>query len=251
MPDSTVTPRLSESANPGSSRPPWVVIVVGGDPQIRRLLRNTLAHHGYRLYEATTGTEGLQETVTHRPDLVILDLGLPDMDGLEVIRRLRAWTETPIVVLSARGREGDTVAALDAGADDYISKPFGVEELLVRMRAVLRRAARLGQPGQAPDGGFAVGELRVDLRHRRVTVGGQEVHLTPIEYRLLTVLVKHPGEVLMQRQLLMDVWGPTHAKQTQYLRVCMRQLRRKLEADPSCPKYLLTEPRIGYRLTGV
>lgn len=248
MPDSTVTPRLSESANPGSPHPPWVAIVVGGDPQIRRLLRNTLAHHGYRLYEATTGTEGLQETETHRPDIVILDFGLPDMDGLEVIRRLRAWTETPIVVLSARGREGDTVAALDAGADDYISKPFGVEELLVRMRAVLRRAARLGQPSQASDAGFAVGELRVDLRHRRVTVGGQEVHLTPIEYRLLTVLVKHPGEVLMQRQLMTEAWGPSHTKRVDNLRVHVAKIRRKLEADPTRPKYLLTEQGVGYRL---
>lgn len=248
MPNPTVTSGLSESTHSGSGRLPWIVIIVEPDPGIRHLLRKTLAHHGYRLYEATTGTEGLQEAVTHRPDIVILDLRLPDMDGLEVIRRLRAWTETPIVVLSGHGREGDTVAALDAGADDYISKPFGVGELLVRMRAVLRRATRPGQPGQAADGRFAVGSLRVDLQHRRVTVGAQEIHLTPIEYRLVSALVKHPGEVLMQPQLLTEVWGPSHSRRPDHLRVHVANIRRKLEADPARPKYLLTEQGVGYRL---
>ncbi len=225
-----------------------VVIIVEDDPQIRRFLRTTLPNHGYRLYEATTGAEGLREAETQKPDIIILDLGLPDLDGLEVIRRLREWTAVPIVVLSARGQEHDKVMALDAGADDYVSKPFGIAELLARMRVALRHAARTAE--RSDEVSITVGELHIDLAHRRVMLAGNEVHLTPIEYRLLAALAKHAGKVLTQRQLLTEVWGPPYADQAHYLRVYMAQLRRKLEADPTRPKYLLTEAGVGYRLAG-
>ncbi len=225
-----------------------VVIVIEDDPQIRRFLRTTLPNHGYRLYEATTGSEGLREAETQKPDIIILDLGLPDLDGLEVIRRLREWTAVPILVLSARGQEHDKVLALDAGADDYVSKPFGIAELLARMRVALRHAARPGdRSDEAP---MAIGEIQIDLVHRRVMLAGSEVHLTPIEYRLLAMLAKHAGKVLTQRQLLTEVWGPPYADQAHYLRVYMAQLRRKLEVDPTQPKYLLTEAGVGYRMAG-
>jgi two-component system KDP operon response regulator KdpE len=186
------------------------------------------------------------EAATRQPDIVILDLGLPDIDGLEVIRRLREWTAVPIIVLSARGQERDKIAALDAGADDYVSKPFGVGELLARMRVVLRHAAR--NSTDAAESTFAVGDLHVDLALRRVTVAGREVHLTPIEYRLLTTLIRYAGKVVTQQQLLKEVWGPQYAEQAHYLRVYVAQLRRKLEADPARPRYVLTEPGVGYRL---
>ena len=225
-----------------------IAILIEDDAQIRRFLRTTLPHHGYKLYEAATGVDGLREAETRQPDIVILDLGLPDLDGLEVIRRLREWSEAPILVLSARGQERDKIVALDAGADDYVSKPFGVGELLARMRVVLRRASRAGSRGQDSDAAFAVGKLEVDLVHRRVMLGGEEVHLTPIEYRLLATLIKYAGKVVTQRQLLTEVWGPPYVEQAHYVRVYMAQLRRKLEADPTRPKYLLTEQGVGYRL---
>ncbi len=225
-----------------------VVIVIEDDPQIRRFLRTTLPNHGYRLYEGAAGAEGLREAETRQPDIIILDLGLPDMDGLEVIRRLREWTPVPIVVLSARGQEHDKVLALDAGADDYVSKPFGIGELLARMRVALRHAARPAE--RSEEAPVVIGDLHIDLGHRRVVVAGGEVHLTPIEYRLLAMLAKHTGKVLTQRQLLTEVWGPPYADQAHYLRVYMAQLRRKLEADPTRPKYLLTEAGVGYRLAG-
>ena len=178
-------------------------------------------------------------------DIVILDLGLPDIDGLDVIRRLREWTVLPIVVLSARGQEQDKIAALDAGADDYVSKPFGVGELLARMRTALRHSTR---QNDAVETAFSLGDLHVDFPKRQVTVLGRQVHLTPIEYRLLTTLIRHAGKVLTHRQLLLDVWGPPYADQAHYLRVYMAQLRRKLEVDPARPRYLLTEPGVGYRL---
>ena len=223
-----------------------VAVVIEDEPPIRRFLRATLAAQHYRVFEAGTGEEGLVEAATRQPDVVIVDLGLPDIDGLEVIRRLREWSAVPIIVLSARGQEQDKIAALDAGADDYLSKPFGVGELLARMRVALRRAARLGQ--EAGESSFTQGDLSVDLARRRVLLRGQEVHLTPIEYRLLTTLVHHAGKVLTHRQLLKEVWGPSHTGETHYLRVFMAQLRRKLEADPARPRYLLTEAGVGYRL---
>jgi two-component system KDP operon response regulator KdpE len=188
----------------------------------------------------------LLEAATRQPDLVILDLGLPDLDGLEVIRRLREWTAVPIIVLSARGAESDKVAALDAGADDYVAKPFAVGELLARARVALRHAARGGREGT--ESTFTLEGLRVDLLRRRVFVDDAEVRLTPIEYRLLTLLARHAGKVLTHRQLLQEVWGPAQVEQTHYLRVYMANLRRKLEADPARPRFLRTEPGVGYRL---
>ena len=227
------------------SRKPTVVLVED-EPEIRRFLRATLTAEGCRLFEAVTGEEGLREAQVRQPDIVVLDLGLPDMDGLEVIRRLRQWTAVPIIVLSARGQERDKIAALDGGADDYVSKPFGVGELLARIRVLLRNAERtvreVGEPA------FAVGDLHVNLAQRRVLVGSEEVHLTPIEYRLLATLVKHSGKVLTHGQVLREVWGPPYADQAHYLHVYMAQLRRKIEADPARPRYLLTETGVGYRL---
>ncbi len=222
------------------------MLVIEDEAAILRFLRATLLAQGYRLVEATTGEEGLRHAATRQPDIVVLDLGLPDLDGLEVIRRLREWSAVPIIVLSARGQEGDKIAALDAGADDYVSKPFGVGELLARMRVALRHAARV--PQDETDSTFTVGALHVDLARRRVAVGGSEVHLTPIEYRLLATLVRHAGKVLTHRQLLKEVWGPPYSEQTHYLRVYMGALRRKLETEPARPRYLLTEPGVGYRL---
>ncbi|HEV3348048.1 MAG TPA: response regulator [Methylomirabilota bacterium] len=229
---------------PGVSPPSPVVVLIEDEPQIRRFLRATLGSSGYRLHEATSGEDGLVEAATRQPDVVILDLGLPDIDGLQVIRRLREWSTVPIIVLSARGQEGDKVAALDAGADDYVSKPFAVGELLARLRVALRHAA-VGESGEPT---FTVAGLRVDQVKRLVQMDGKDVHLTPIEYRLLTTLVRHAGRVVSQRQLLKDVWGPAHTDQAHYLRVYMGTLRRKLEQDPARPRYLLTEPGVGYRL---
>ena len=223
-----------------------VVVLIEDEPEIRRFLRASLTGHGYRLFEATTGAEGLREAESRQPDIVVLDLGLPDIDGLEVIRRLREWTGVPIIVLSARGQEQDKIAALDAGADDYIGKPFGVGELLARLRVSLRHAERTVREAGEPT--FSAGDLEVNLTERRVLVGGKEIHLTPIEYRLLATMVKHAGKVLTHRQLLREVWGPPYADQAHYLHVYMAQLRRKLEIDPTRPRHLLTEPGIGYRL---
>jgi two-component system KDP operon response regulator KdpE len=239
--------RNGGEGSPG--RPPAdgpVVLVIEDEPPIRRFLRPTLASQGYRLVEAETAEDGLVQAATRQPDLVILDLGLPDLDGLEVIRRLREWTAVPIIVLSARGAESDKVAALDAGADDYVAKPFAVGELLARARVALRHAASAGGP--AGEFTFTLGDLRVDLLRRRVFVGNAEVRLTPIEYRLLAVLVRHAGKVLTHRQLLQEVWGPGQVEQTHYLRVYMANLRRKLEPDPARPRMLRTEPGVGYRL---
>jgi len=223
-----------------------VIVVIEDEAAIRRFLRATLTTNGYELIEATTGQEGLAQVARHQPALVLLDLGLPDLDGLEVTKRLREWTAVPIIVLSARGQERDKVAALDAGADDYLTKPFGVAELMARMRVALRHTAQLGQaPGESV---FTVDRLRVDLARRRVFISDQEVHLTPIEYKLLTMLAQHAGKVVTQRQLLQAVWGPTYATETHYLRVYMGQLRHKLETDPARPRYLMTEPGVGYRL---
>lgn len=222
------------------------ILVIEDELQIRRFLRATLLGHGYHLVEATTGQEGVILATSHQPDVIILDLGLPDIDGLKVTGRLRQWTQTPIIVLSARGQEADKIAALDAGADDYLTKPFGVGELLARLRVALRHQQRLD--AEQADPVFRVGALYVDLARRQVRVGEREVHLTPIEYKMLTTLVQHAGKVVTHQQLLRAVWGPNYATETAYLRVYMGQLRHKLEADPAKPHYLVTEPGVGYRL---
>jgi two-component system KDP operon response regulator KdpE len=227
------------------SAPRHNVVVVEDDPQIRRFLRTVLPAEGFGVHEAETGERGLVEAATRKPDLVILDLGLPDLDGVEVVRRLREWSTVPVIVLSARAREQDKVAALDAGADDYLTKPFGAGELLARLRVALRHAASRGQPGEPT---FRVGDLEVDLAARRVHLEGAEAHLTPIEYRLLAVLVRHAGLVVTHRQLLRDVWGPAYVEHTHTLRVHMAGLRRKVEREPAQPRYLLTELGVGYRL---
>jgi two-component system KDP operon response regulator KdpE len=225
-----------------------VILVVEDEAPIRKFLRAALSGEGYRQIDAETGEQGLRLATREHPDLMILDLGLPDMDGLEIIGRVREWSRLPIIVLSARGREGDKVAALDAGADDYLTKPFGVGELFARIRVALRHAARLGDQSSAEESRFSVGDLEVDLATRRVTVGGREVGLTKLEYRLLTTLVRHAGKVLTHRFLLKEVWGAQYVHETHYLRVFMANLRRKLEADPARPHYLLTEQGVGYRL---
>ncbi|OQW65897.1 MAG: DNA-binding response regulator [Nitrospira sp. ST-bin4] len=221
------------------------ILLIEDEPEIRRFLRTTLPAHGFRLYEASTGRDGLTEALARNPDLILLDLGLPDLEGSEVIRQVRAWTTTPIIVLSARDQEQVKVAALDLGADDYVTKPFGVNELLARMRAALRHASRPADGGESV---FALGDLTVDLGRRQVLVSGKEVHLTPIEYKLLTTLIRHAGKVLTHRQLLKEVWGPLHVEEGHYLRVYMRQLRNKLERNPAHPRYLVTELGVGYRL---
>ena len=230
----------------GEPTPRPVVLLIEDEPQIRRFLRAALDAQGFRLIEVATGEEGVAAAATRQPEAIILDLGLPDMDGLDIIRRVREWSAIPIIVLSARGQERDKIAALDAGADDYVAKPFGVGELLARMRVALRHTARgTGDPGESR---FSVGDLQVDLAQRQVTVAGQPVHLTPIEYRLLATLVRHAGKLLTHHQLLNEVWGPSYTEQAHYLRVYTAQLRRKLEADPARPRYVLTEPGVGYRL---
>ena len=222
------------------------ILVVEDEPEIRLFLRTSLGAEGYRVVEAESGARGATDAATHKPDLAIVDLGLPDIDGVEVIRRIRKWSPMPIVVLSARAREQAKVEALDAGADDYVTKPFGVGELLARVRVALRHGAR------APSGRetLVLGKLAIDLQRRRSTRGGAEVHLTPIEFRLLACLAQHLDMVVTHRQLLREVWGPSHVEHTHYLRIYMKQLRDKLEDDPIRPKHLLTETGVGYRLVG-
>ena len=220
-----------------------LILLIEDDPQIRRFLRAALTAEGYRLHEAETARDGIVEATTQRPDFILLDLGLPDQDGLEVIRVVRQWSTVPILVLSARGMEKDKIQALDLGADDYVPKPFTVGELLARIRAGLRRHST-ASAGTI----FQFGRTEVDLENRVVKVGGEQVHLTPNEYKLLQVLIKHAGKVLTQRQLLSEIWGPNATEQAQYLRVYIAQLRRKLEENPARPRYLHTEPGVGYRL---
>ena len=225
---------------------PTNILVIEDEPQMQKLLRLSLASEGYRVVEAAKGQEGIDLARTHNPDLVLLDLVLPDMDGTEVTKALREWTARPIIVISARGQEEDKILALDEGADDYLTKPFATGELMARIRVALRRTARAGQ--DKPEAILTVGALRMDLDKRQVFVGSGEVHLTPNEYKLLTVLMKNAGRVLTHRQLLKEVWGPAYATQTQYLRVYMVQLRHKLERNSARPEYLVTEPGVGYRL---
>lgn len=222
------------------------VLIIEDEPEIRRFLRTTLPAHGFRLYEAAMGKDGLTEAQARNPDLILLDLGLPDLEGGEVIRQIREWTATPIIVLSARDQEQVKVAALDLGADDYVTKPFGVDELLARIRAALRHASR--PAGDVGEPVFTLGDLKVDLGRRQVFVSGKEIHLTPIEYKLLTTLIRYAGKVMTHRQLLKEVWGPLHVEEGHYLRVYMRQLRNKLEKNPAHPRYLVTELGVGYRL---
>jgi two-component system, OmpR family, KDP operon response regulator KdpE len=224
---------------------PPLVLVVEDEAQMSRFLRATLPSQGYRIVEATTGKQALVEVATRAPDLILLDLGLPDLDGVEVTRRLREWTAIPIIVLSARGQENDKIEALDAGADDYLTKPFATGELLARMRVALRNAARAAG---GVDPVFEVGELRVDLGTRRVFLGEREVRLTRTEYNLLAMLVRNAGKVVTHRQLLKEVWGPGSVDQSHYVRVYMAQLRHKVEEDPARPRYLVTETGVGYRL---
>ena len=231
--------------------PSPVVIVIEDEPQIRRFVRSALEDEGWQVFEADTAKKGLTEAGTRKPDLLVLDLGLPDGNGLELIRDVRGWSAVPIIVLSARSSEADKIAALDAGADDYLTKPFGVGELLARVRANLRRpraAATDGSPGEELDPVFRFGTVEVDRQARLVRRAGAEVHLTPIEYRLLSMLMANAGRVLTHRQLLREVWGPSHAGQSHYLRIYMGHLRQKLELDPAQPQHLLTETAVGYRL---
>jgi two-component system KDP operon response regulator KdpE len=223
-----------------------LVLVVEDEPQMRKFVRIALESHDYRVLEASSAAEGIQQASMYSPDLVLLDLGLPDGDGMDVTRRLREWSPVPILVISARGHEDSKVKALDEGADDYLTKPFGAAELLARIRVALRHAARSRETASAV---VNIGDdVRVDLVKRVVHVRGEEVHLTPIEYKLLAELVKHAGMVITHRHLLERVWGPGHTHQMQYLRVYMTQLRHKLEQDPARPKFLVTEPGVGYRL---
>jgi two-component system KDP operon response regulator KdpE len=224
--------------NPGAR-----VLVVDDEPPIRRFLRTSLSAHGYEVFEANCGQAALSAVLADRPDLILLDLGLPDLDGVEVTRLLREWMSIPIIVVSVRGHEADKIAALDAGADDYVTKPFGMGELLARMRVALRRASSSGSEPV-----FATGDLVVDLARREVRMAGRLVQLTPTEYDLLRALVTHAGKVLTHRHLLREVWGPGYAQETHLLRVNISNLRRKIEPDATRPRYIRTEPGVGYRL---
>ncbi len=228
------------------TEPAPVVVMVEDEKQIRRFVRTALESEGIRMFEAQTGRQGLTEAATRKPDLVILDLGLPDFDGVDFIRELRTWSALPVIVLSARTDEGDKIEALDAGADDYLTKPFGVGELLARVRAALRRRATDAK-GESV---VTFGAVRVDLANRSVVRAGTQIHLTPIEFRLLAVLASNAGKVITHRQLLREVWGPSHVEHAHYLRIYMAQLRHKLEDDPARPRHLLTETGVGYRLSG-
>ncbi len=223
-----------------------LVLVVEDEPQMRRFIRASLESHGYRVLQAERAAEAMTLMTANQPELVLLDLGLPDGDGIDLARRLREWSRVPIIVISARGREEDKVAALDAGADDYLTKPFGVNELLARMRVALRHAQMAAS--SAPSQVFSFGELRLDLTRREVFRGTEELHLTPIEYRLLALLAQNAGKVLTHRHILKEIWGPAYVNQTHTVRVHMAELRKKVELDPACPKLLVTEPGVGYRL---
>ena len=221
------------------------LVLIEDDKEIRRFVQSALGASGFQVWPAENAERGLIEAATRQPELIILDLGLPDRAGLDVIRDLRAWTAMPILILSARGEEAQKVAALDAGADDYLTKPFGVPELIARIRALLRRVVHLKDGGKTL---IEFGDLRIDLAHRTVSRAGEVVHLAPTECRMLTVLLTHAGRVLTRRQLLKEVWGPSHVDRIHYLRVFMAGLRRKLEAEPARPKHLLTVSGVGYRL---
>jgi two-component system KDP operon response regulator KdpE len=225
--------------------PASVAVLIEDELQIRRFVRSALETENWRVFEAETVKQGLIEAGTRKPDVVILDLGLPDGNGIDFLRDLRGWSTVPVIVLSARSEETDKIEALDAGADDYLTKPFGVGELLARVRAVLRRKIGAGKDGSPV---FSFGDVEVDQEKRLVRKGGEDVHLTPIEYRLLTTMISNLGRVLTHRQILRDVWGPSYVDQGHYVRIHMAHLRQKLEDDPAQPKHLVTETAIGYRL---
>ncbi|MGO9377787.1 MAG: response regulator [Dissulfurispiraceae bacterium] len=228
------------------TRDSGLILLIEDEPQMKRFLRVTLQSHGYNLVEAATGREGLTQAATRNPNVILLDLGLPDLDGLEVLKGIREWTLTPVIVISAREQEKDKINALDYGADDYLTKPFGAGELVARIRVALRHQDI--QRGGRPEPKFILDKLHVDLTKRQVFLDNTEVHLTPIEYRLLTALIKNAGKVMTHKQLLKEVWGASYENQTQYLRVYMGLLRHKLEADPARPTFLINEPGVGYRL---
>lgn len=230
------------------STPAPIAVLIEDEPQIRRFVRAALEAEGWLVFEADTARDGVRDAATRKPDLLVVDLGLPDGDGLDVIRDVRSWSTVPIVVLSARSDESDKIGALDAGADDYLTKPFGVGELLARVRANLRRPRAASAEGRVDEALFTFGDVEIDRAARVVRRNGAEVHLTPLEYRLLLVLVANVGRVLTHRQLLREVWGPSHSDQSHYLRIYMGHLRQKLEVDPSQPQHLLTETAVGYRL---
>lgn len=227
------------------SEPTPTALLVEDEPQIRRFVRSALEEEGWQVFEAATLQRGLTDAGTRKPDLVILDLGLPDGDGVNFIQDVRGWSSVPIIVLSARTNEADKILALDAGADDYLSKPFGIGELLARVRSTLRR---LRQPNFSINNVFEFGDVKVDIKARLVTKANQIIHLTPIEYRLLMVLVTNAGRVVTNPQLLREVWGPSHSTSSHYLRVYMGHLRQKLEDNPAQPRFLITETAVGYRL---
>lgn len=222
------------------------LLLVEDEPQMRRFLRASLVSRGYRLIEAETAEEAMRLGTSHNPDLILMDLTLPDGDGIELTRAFREWTRAPIIVLSARGREDDKVSALDAGADDYLTKPFGVNELLARIRAALRRGQEVAAPGNAPV--IEIGALSIDFARREVRVGDREVHLTPIEYKMLALLAKNAGKVLTHKQIVKEVWGPLRTLQPHHVRVHMAELRKKIEAEAARPRYIVTEAGVGYRL---
>ena len=222
------------------------VLVIDDEPQIRKFLRISLGSQGYKVLEAGTGAEGLSQAALGRPELVVLDLGLPDMDGQQVLRELREWSQVPVLVLSVRASEVQKVEALDGGANDYVTKPFGIQEFLARVRALLRQVPQAVAEESAP----RFGPLTVDLAYRRVTLEGEELALTRKEYALLAQLARHPGRVITQQQLLKDIWGPTHVEDSHYLRIVVAHVRQKLGDDPTAPRFIVTEPGVGYRLIG-
>lgn len=232
--------------NQTATKPLTVVLVIDDEPQIRRLLRVTLEANGYEVFDAVNGQDGIAQAAQRRPEIILLDLGLPDLDGVEVLKRIREWSRVPVIILSVRDRENDKIAALDAGADDFVTKPFGSGELLARVRTTLRRS----QP-QATEAIFRMGKIEVDLVARIVRKNGVQVKLTPTEYALLRLLVVHAGKVLTHRQLLAEVWGPNAVEQTHYLRVHIAHLREKLEENAASSKFIVTEPAIGYRVSEI
>ncbi len=226
---------------------PTTVLVIDDEPQIRKFLRISLVSQGYNVLEAATGAEGLSQVALNRPDVVVLDLGLPDMDGQQVLRDIREWSSVPVLVLSVRASEAQKVQALDSGANDYVTKPFGIQEFLARIRALLRQAPS----GDAQEVALEIGPLTIDLAYRRVLLDGVEVALTRKEYAVLAQLSRHPGRVITQQQLLKDIWGPTHLENSHYLRIVVGHLRQKLADDPTSPRFIATEPGVGYRLLSV
>ena len=223
---------------------PTTVLVIDDEPQIRKFLRISLVSQGYSVLEAATGAEGLSQVALNRPDVVVLDLGLPDMDGQQVLRDIREWSSLPVLVLSVRASEAQKVQALDSGANDYVTKPFGIQEFLARIRALLRQAPS----ADAQEVALEIGPLTIDLAYRRVLLDGVEVALTRKEYAVLAQLSRHPGRVITQQQLLKDIWGPTHLENSHYLRIVVGHLRQKLADDPTRPRFIATEPGVGYRL---